>query len=939
MNKVVIFLSLFFFTLIAKGQTADFTFQTPDGLFCTPSTVQFTQMATGSPIGFVWTFGNGSGSNSANPRISYTRAGTYTVQLIVIYERKTATVSKTIVINPAITAAIALDRNYICTPGDINFTASGTGTISNYEWNFGDGQGIVSTPDPPITHAYTGFGDYTVTLKATDINGCTASRTAAVSVKVPDITASLTPSSGCVPANVNFTSTVRVPTGSSVTDYTWDYGDGNTVSGTSRNSNHIYPDAGRYSPRLSITTSEGCTNNFSFPNIGFGTPPYDQIAYAKDTVICGSDAAVLVAKATDANAYSWNFGDGRTATVSDTITTHKYTTLGMKTVTVTPFYNGCRGVSVSFQVEVVGVIATYTYANTCADRKTYSFTNTSQGNQSSITWDFGDGSPLVHTANAIHTFPNTGQFVTRLTITDSITGCSDTYTRTIYTSDPVLQNADTSICRNSNTVFTLLNEYTNPAATYTWHVAGRKIGPATDPSLTVKAINFGNHSNMVVIDLGPQSCADTIRLDHLLQVKGPDLNFTSPDAVCLKDEYVVTNNSKPYFAGDSVLLWHWNFGADSTNDTTYQPQPYIYANATKFNVKLTAVDINGCMDTLVKPVTINPLPFLRVIPNLDTLCVGTPGDTLIAFHNDAILWSPAASLSCATCDTVIARPTVDTKYLITATTRFGCVSTDSAEIRAFSPFTASIRADAVICQNDSVQLIVSPPNKMIEWAPSTGLSNAGRYDPIAFPQQTTTYTATLTDSVGCFSSTADIRVLVKPLPGVEAGPDIVLPFNSPFTIDPQYSANVANYTWTPSDQLSCTTCPSPSGIALNSNLYTIEVNSDSGCVAKDSIRIIIECKDANLLMPTAFTPNGDNLNDVFYPLTRGIQTIRRFAVFDRYGKMVHEARNFPPNDKTYGWNGRIQSAEQSSMVYVYYLEAICDQGEKLEKKGSVILLR
>src|SRR5690606_17072163 len=220
---VVIFLSLFFFTLIAKGQTADFTFQTPDGLFCTPSTVQFTQMATGSPIGFVWTFGNGSGSNSANPRISYTRAGTYTVQLIVIYERKTATVSKTIVINPAITAAIALDRNYICTPGDINFTASGTGTISNYEWNFGDGQGIVSTPDPPITHAYTGFGDYTVTLKATDINGCTASRTAAVSVKVPDITASLTPSSGCVPANVNFTSTVRVPTGSSVTDYTWDY--------------------------------------------------------------------------------------------------------------------------------------------------------------------------------------------------------------------------------------------------------------------------------------------------------------------------------------------------------------------------------------------------------------------------------------------------------------------------------------------------------------------------------------------------------------------------------------------------------------------------------------------------------------------------------------------------------------------------------------------
>src|SRR5574340_319082 len=139
MNKILLFNFLFFSSLIGYSQTADFTFQSTNGLFCSPASIQFTSTVTGTPRGYLWNFGNGTISSQKNPVATYSNSGTYTVKLIVIYQRNTVTVSKTITINPSIKATIKYDRNYICQPGDINFTATSTGNIAVYEWNFGDG--------------------------------------------------------------------------------------------------------------------------------------------------------------------------------------------------------------------------------------------------------------------------------------------------------------------------------------------------------------------------------------------------------------------------------------------------------------------------------------------------------------------------------------------------------------------------------------------------------------------------------------------------------------------------------------------------------------------------------------------------------------------------------------------------------------------------------
>jgi len=941
MNKILLFIIYFVsFSLLAKAQTADFTYQTSDGLFCNPSSVQFTQTATGNPRGFVWTFGNGQGSNSPNPTITYNNAGSYTVKLIVIYARSTVVVTKRIIVNSSITTTIKYDRNYICKPGIVNFTATSSGNIAQYYWDFGDGSAIETTAVNGIAHNYAALGKYTVNLKAVALSGCFGTSQVTITVQNPPIKGTVLPTFGCVPKNVSFNANVAIPVNTTVTNYSWNFGDGSPIAATATGSiTHIYPAAGSYSPLVTITTSEGCTNSYSFSRIAYGTPPFNHIAYPVKSIICGSDTASFVSKAVNANAYFWNFDDGKTEIVTDTLAHHKYDSLGIKHVTVTPAYNGCLGNRITFPITVVGVIATYAYSNSCADKKTFSFINTSQGNLSTISWDFGDGSPVVNTRNATHTFPASGSFVTKLTVTDNVTGCSDTYSQTIYTSDPFLANSDTSICKNDSTTFSVLNNYNNPADTYTWYVAGQQAGPFNDSSFTVSASIFGNFNNYVIINNGSQYCQDTIRLNNTLLVRGPDLSFTAPSSICLNSLYNVTNTSKPYIPADAVNLWYWNFGVQQENDTVYQPQPYVYDNPGTYKVKLTGIDINGCTDTLVKTITVNPLPFLYVIPAIDTLCAGMT-DSLFAFHSDAITWFPSSSLNCATCDTVLANPTSTTQYIITAATRFGCTVKDSILVKAYPPFVATrLMSDPYMCLNDTVQLNVDPPGKKIVWSPAAGLSNANNYGPIASPTQTTTYTATLTDSIGCFTSSTNITVHIKSLPTVDAGPDKVYPFNSNFTISPLYGNNITSYSWTPTGILSCNTCPTPSGTAINSNTFLIEVTSDSGCVAKDEISIFIECKDANLLISNAFTPNNDNLNDYFYPLTRGIKSIIRFSIYNRFGKLVYEAKNFPPNDKAFGWNGKVNNQDQPSTVFVYYIEAICDLGEKIRRKGTVVLIR
>jgi gliding motility-associated-like protein len=943
MNRILFAIFFSYLSLNANCQTVDFTFETSNGLFCNPSTVIFKQTCTGNPISFLWNFGNNQYGDKAIESTSYLSAGSYTVKLTAIFANTTLEVSKTIVINPAVTSVIGFDKNYICQPGTINFTGSGIGGVTNYEWDFGDGTPIANTPSSNISHIFASFGTRNVSLKTTSNSGCSDTSSTVITIKKLAVTGTVSQFRGCIPATANFKANVVLPVNSTVTSYTWDYGDGSPLNiSTFDTTSQIYTAVGNYFPTLTVTTSEGCTNTYNYNRFYFGTPPFATIAYPQKNPVCASDSVVFIVKSTNANRYYWDFGDGTNASSIDTIIKHKYTTIGNKKIIVYPYYNECPAPSsFVFFVNVIGVVAKYSLSNTCSNKNTYSFTDTSNGIATSTLWNFGDGVQLPNAINAVHTFPSPGQFTTTLSLVDAVSGCTDSISKVIFTASPALFSKDSSVCKNSIVSFSIINNYsyTDTSARYTWNIMGNQIDSVKTDTISIKADSLGIFNNFVVINHGGQSCPDTILLNRLITVKGPDLKFNAPTPICLNTPLLVTNNSQPFIATDSVKLWYWNFGNSTTNDSIFQPAPFQYTNPGSYTVKLTAIDKNGCEDTLSKVINVNPSPFLHVTPLKDSICFGQ-SVTMIAFHSDNVLWSPGASLSCATCDTTLASPPVSTKYYATATNSFNCSVQDSNYIEVAVPFTTTIVPSQIsICQQQTATIDVNPKGKKILWSPTAGLSNPTIYNPVITGTQNTVYTATLSDSTGCLNSSATVNILIKPLAVVDAGPDKFYPKGTSFSITPTYSNNIISYLWTPSDLLDCSDCAAPNGVATATRKYIVKVTSDSGCVAFDSLRIAIDCKSANLFVPSAFSPNNDNLNDLFYPVTNGIASITKFTIFNRMGEVIYQASNFSPNDKFYAWDGKFKGVKQPIGTYIYSIEAICEIGEKILKKGSVILLR
>lgn len=927
-------------SVTANAQTTDFTYQNSNG-DCLPIDVQFTQTSSGTPKGYLWDFGNGTRSNMANPVVTFTTAGTYTVRLITVYENNTAQKTKNITVHPGISSNFNADKTNLCIPGTVNFTASSSSNLDHYVWDFGDGSTPVTGNSNTLSHNYTGFGEFTASLTAVSSTGCSVTTTKAIKIVRPAISGTITSEmTGCVPITADFRSTVNVPTGSSVVNYLWQFGDASSLTTTTPLTSHVYTQVGAYSASLTITTVEGCTNTYRFDSLRFGRPPVGHHARSRDTVYCASDPAQFISVATDANLYNWEFEAGGSITpITDTVAEHKYTSLGIKNVKVTPLFNGCAGTPVNMRVNIIGVIAKFRYNNTCQDKKTFLFRNASLGHVSTIDWTLGNGGYSHSIDTVSHTYPQSGTFNVKLLITDNITGCVDSSKTRIYTANPVLKNDDRSICINTNSDFSVINNYENPALLYVWNVLGTQIGPGPIPTPDIQADSLGHFNSQVILDNGVQYCKDTIQLDHLITVKGPQLDFSVAENTCLNTALSVVNLSHPFQAQDTVKLWYWNFGRVATNDTVFQPAPYTYTTPKAYNIKLTAIDNAGCKDSLVKRIFMRPMPFLWIIPRVDTLCEGQ-NTTLIGYTSDHILWSPADPGLCTTCDTTNVSPVNTTKYYATATNNYNCSVSDSALVKVYNPFTASpLSPDTSFCESTSVQIDVEPKNKMISWSPALGLSKTNIYNPTASPQQTTTYRAVLTDSAGCYSSTADIKLTIKSKPVIDAGPDKTYPYNTAFSFSPTYSSNARSWLWTPSDSLNCSFCPIASGTATRTKTYLLKVTSDSGCVTEDRVTIFVECKGSNLYVPNAFTPNNDRLNDRFHPIARGIQHIKRFVVFNREGQIVYEQRSYTPNKEDEGWDGKFKGKDQPAAAYMYFIEATCDVGQPIFLKGSFVLIR
>ena len=946
MKSIFTILSFILFPFIGICQTASFTFQSSNVNFCSPDSITFTPTTSQTPVGYTWTFGNGlPTSNSTSPKVSYAVPGTYTVKLVVVFSNTVVETMQTITINPSPTVTLVPNKSKLCRPDSITFTAATTGAISSYIWTFGDGS-TLTTSTPIIKHYYATYDTFMASVKVINQFGCNkVSNSQTILVAKIFAEGFDGPDQGCFPITVNFVQNITTLPGDFVTSYAWDYGDNSPITSTPVGL-HTYTSAGTFSPILSIVTNDGCTQSVEFRNLIFGSSPTLTAATPTKLVYCASETASFTAVSTTANTYKWEYGDGDKDSIPSATATHKYTSLGIKTVKVTPYFNGCAGAPITFQITIIGVIAKFYYENTCANKKQFTFANQSQGVATSFTWNFDDNTPNVsNVSNPVHIFPQMGIFNTSLIVTDNVTGCADTTYRILRTANPKLVNIDTFICRNSITKFEIQDDYIYGSSSYTWNILGEPQFITGNGTLNIPMGTFGIFPfNKVVLYNGQAYCNDTLLLNHLLAVRGPTISFTSPIEVCSITNFNVINTSTLFSGSDSIVLWQWKFGYGSNTQSVYQPLPVQTPvqtdDFTNFPIRLNVRDRYGCVDTLTKNVSAKLTPFLRIFPRTKNICSGTK-DTLVAFHSDNFQWLPYPGLSCITCDTFVVAPTASSFIYATAINTLGCTFLDSSIAIVALPFTAAaISNPHSVCVGGSLTLNASPLGKKISWSPTTNISNTSIYNPVVNPTATTKYRAILEDSLGCFKDSAFVNAIINPLPIVNIGPDKIYSYGTNFTLSPIYSNNVVSYNWTPINAtLTCTTCPMPIGLADKVRTYTVNVKSDSGCVAGDNIKISISCENSNILLPTAFTPNGDNVNEKFKPTTRGIKTVNSFLIFNRLGQKMFEAKNYNPNNTNIGWDGKFNGELQGPQTFVYLISCTCDSGEVLEKKGTVILLK
>jgi len=116
--------------------------------------------------------------------------------------------------------------------------------------------------------------------------------------------------------------------------------------------------------------------------------------------------------------------------------------------------------------------------------------------------------------------------------------------------------------------------------------------------------------------------------------------------------------------------------------------------------------------------------------------------------------------------------------------------------------------------------------------------------------------------------------------------------------------------------------------------YIVRATDAAGCYGEDNIIITIFKTGPDIFVPSAFTPNGDGLNDIIKPIPVGVQYINFFRIYNRWGQLVYET-----NEIGQGWDGKLKGVPQSTNVYVYTVQGVDYLGNKIFRKGTVTLIR
>lgn len=589
-------------------------------------------------------------------------------------------------------------------------------------------------------------------------------------------------------------------------------------------------------------------------------------------------------------------------------------------------------------------------------------------------------------ANPVATPASATQYVVRGT---SANGCiaEDAVQVSFFAKAPITVSADTTICKNAQAALSASGGvgYTwSPAASLNNHLVPNPIASPlanTKYFVTVRDIHSCEYKDSVSVAIKPDpvfsvnsdlsicpldsaqlsasggdlydwhpmpglsgidvpnpKTSPAISTDYTVTITEATCNYSAvlstrvnvlplPTLSITKSNDIDCRNSESRLNASGAQQYVWT-PTVTLSDASIQDPIATPTTTTRYIVKGTSSD--GCSKTDSIDVIVFSKPDITV--SADTMICKNSAAQLSVTGGDSYAWSPAASLSDPLISNPLASPDTSTRYYVRVMDAIACEYIDSVDVAIRPDPVFSVTTDAKGCKGDSIQLSATGGDQY-SWSPALGLNDPGIANPLALPGETRDYSVTITESFCNQSVILPASVIVLPSPVVQATKSNDIDCSQ---ANSQLSASGAiEYTWFPSASLNNPGVSNPIASPDVNTEYVVMGTDVEGCTGFDTVLVKVEnINRSSYLMPSAFTPNNDGLNDCFKIKYWGVVNEFEFSIFNRWGR-----RLFFTKDPNHCWDGTYKGVLQDGGVYVYMIKAKTFCQPEVFRKGTFVLVR
>jgi MYXO-CTERM domain-containing protein len=586
----------------------------------------FTVAATdpgSETLSYTWDFGDGTSGSGTSTTHSYTEDGTYAVAVTVSDgDGGTDTASGSVTVRNTAPVIVTLSGDTSGVEGDtlswdVAYMDSGADDVLTVTWDFddGDGDGNVDA----TSHTYADDGTYDLTVQVCDDDGdCDSAGLTVVIANADPVISSFTgDTAGDEGDSFSFACTATDAGTDDIVSYTLDMGDGTTALGAV--ASHTFADDGTYTVTCDVSDHDGGTDSASLTVIVQNVAP---TLTSATTSVTGDEGETLSFAATatdpgdDTITYTWDFGDGDTATGGTA--THAYAEDGTYAFTVTASDEDGGSTSSTGVATIGNADPTVALAGdtTGTEGDTFAFTATvsdaGSADTHTCTWDFGDGGTETGTAPT-HVYADDGSYAVTVTCADDDGGSgSASTTVTVSNASPTITALTGDTEGDEGATLTFTCAATDPgddtvSVFWSFGDGGTDVGD----TVTHAFANDGTYT-VTCLAADEDGGVDSETLSVEIRNVAPSIDAIAADATGEEGEtlsYAVTVSDP----GDDPLTVTWDW-ADGTTDVG-ESVTHAWGDNGAWEVLVTVTDDDESVTTSFTVDTTNVAPSIEGTPD------------------------------------------------------------------------------------------------------------------------------------------------------------------------------------------------------------------------------------------------------------------------------------------------------------------------------------